>query len=74
LARTLADHDDVAALWYFGSKQGSAAVEKASSGNLKATWVSNGKRRDWFDRQQGQGHEYLRRAVQIKNIWIPYGE
>ena len=74
LARTLADHDEVAALWYCGSKQGSAAVERAAAGNLKPTWVSNGKRRDWLNRAQGQGHEYLRRAVQVKNIWVPYGE
>ena len=74
LAKTLAEHDEVAGLWYCGSKEGSAAVEKASAGNLKPTWVSNGKRRDWFDRMQGQGHVYLRRAVQVKNIWIPYGE
>jgi aldehyde dehydrogenase (NAD+) len=74
LAKTLADHDDVAALWYFGSLAGSAAVEAASAGNLKPTWVSNGRRRDWLSGEQGQGHEYLRRAVQVKNIWIPYGE
>ena len=40
LARTLAEHDEVDALWYFGSKEGSAMVEKASCGNLKATWVA----------------------------------
>jgi aldehyde dehydrogenase (NAD+) len=74
LAKTLAEHDDVAALWYFGSASGSALVEKASAGNLKPTWVSNGKQRNWLDRQQGQGHEYLRRACQVKNIWVPYGE
>ena len=74
LAKTLAEHDAVSALWYFGSQDGSAAVEKASAGNLKPTWVSNGKRRDWLDRAQGQGTEYLRRATQVKNIWIPYGE
>ena len=74
LARTLADHDDVAALWYCGSADGSAAVEKASSGNLKPTWVSHGLSRDWFDGGAGQGREYLRRATQIKNVWIPFGE
>ncbi len=73
LAKTLADHDDVAALWYFGSRQGSAMVEAQSAGNLKATWVSNGKSRDWLSAAQGQGQEYLRRAVQLKNIWVPYG-
>ena len=74
LARTLADHDGVAALWYFGPAPGAAMAEAASAGNLKPTWVSRGKRRDWFDRAQAQGQEYLRRAVQVKNIWIPYGE
>ena len=28
LAKTLAEHDEVAALWYFGPKAGSAIVEK----------------------------------------------
>ena len=49
-------------------------VEKASCGNLKATWVSNGRQRDWLNNSQGQGRDYLRRAVQVKNIWVPYGE
>ncbi|MGL1682673.1 aldehyde dehydrogenase family protein, partial [Vibrio parahaemolyticus] len=35
LAKTLAEHDDVAAHWYFGSAAGSAMVERASAGNLK---------------------------------------
>jgi aldehyde dehydrogenase (NAD+) len=74
LAKTLAEHDEVAALWYAGSKEGSAMVEKASVGNLKATWVSYGRQRDWSDTRQGQGRDYLRRAVQVKNIWVPYGE
>ncbi len=74
LAKTLAEHHDVAALWYVGSRSGSAAVEKASASNLKATWVSDGKSRDWFSAEQGQGREYLRRATQVKNIWVPYGE
>ena len=74
LAKTLAEHDAVDALWYMGSKSGSAIVEEASVGNLKPTWCSYGKRRDWLDRAQGQGSDYLRRAIQIKNIWVPYGE
>jgi aldehyde dehydrogenase (NAD+) len=71
LAKTMAEHEEVAALWYFGP--GVKAVEAASAGNLKATWVS-AKPRDWLSRTQGQGSEYLRRAVQVKNIWVPYGE
>ncbi len=74
LARTLAQHDDVDGMWYVGSAEGSARVERESVGNLKRTWVNYGKRRDWFDAEQGQGLEYLRRATQVKNIWVPYGE
>lgn len=74
LARTLAEHDDVAALWYCGSREGSAMVENASAGNLKPTWVDYGRLRDWHDPRQGQGEEFLRRACQVKTIWLPYGE
>jgi aldehyde dehydrogenase (NAD+) len=75
LVKTLAEHDEVDAIWYFGSdRAGSGQVEKASVGNIKRTWVNNGKRRDWFDRAQGEGEEFLRHAVEIKNVWIPYGE
>ncbi|NMD08143.1 MAG: aldehyde dehydrogenase family protein, partial [Phyllobacteriaceae bacterium] len=74
LAKTLAEHDEVSALWYQGNAAGSAMVEKASAGNLKSTWVNGGRLTDWLDKEQGQGAEYLRRATQVKNIWIPYGE
>jgi aldehyde dehydrogenase (NAD+) len=74
LAKTLAEHDEVAAMWFFGSAAGSALVEKASAGNLKATWVSNGRAMRWTDPAEGQGRDYLRRATQVKNIWVPYGE
>ena len=74
LAGTLARHDDVDALWYVGSAEGSRMVERESVGNLKQTWVNYGKKRDWFSAVQGQGREYLRRATQVKNIWVPYGE
>ncbi|KAB0573790.1 aldehyde dehydrogenase family protein [Brucella pituitosa] len=73
LTKTLAEHDEVAALWYFGSREGSAMVEKASAGNLKATWVSNGRQPNWLNKTEGQGRDYLRRAIQVKNIWVPYG-
>ncbi|HZW28374.1 MAG TPA: aldehyde dehydrogenase family protein [Trueperaceae bacterium] len=74
LAQVLARHDAVEALWYFGSREGSAMVERESAGNLKATWVNHGRKRDWFDPEQGEGREFLRRAVRVKNIWVPYGE
>jgi aldehyde dehydrogenase (NAD+) len=70
---TLAAHDDVDGLWFFGSREGSAAVEKASIGNMKRTWVSYGKSIEWMDPDQGEDAEFLREATQVKNIWVPYG-
>ncbi|MEN8374524.1 MAG: aldehyde dehydrogenase family protein [Gemmatimonadota bacterium] len=74
LAPTLAAHDDVDALWYFGSPAGSADVEERSADNMKRTWVSHGARRDWYDDNVAEGRAFLRRATEVKNIWIPYGE
>jgi aldehyde dehydrogenase (NAD+) len=30
--------------------------------------------RGWFDPVTGKGHEFLREATQVKNIWTPSGE
>ena len=46
----------------------------SSAGNLKPTWVNNGRARRWNVDAEGQGRDYLRRATQVKNIWVPYGE
>lgn len=73
LSKVLADHDDVDALWYVGSHKGATAVEQASAANLKRTWTE-WTGREWMDPRVGEGREFLRRAVQVKNVWIPYGE
>jgi aldehyde dehydrogenase (NAD+) len=69
----LAKHDDVDALWCFGTAADSALAERESVGNLKRTFVDYGKQFDWFDRANA-GLPFLRHAVQVKNIWIPYGD
>ncbi|HLG62504.1 MAG TPA: aldehyde dehydrogenase family protein [Ktedonosporobacter sp.] len=74
LSKVLAEHDDVDAMWYFGTAEGSKMVELASAGNMKRTWVNYGYARNWLDIVQGEGEEFLREATQVKNIWIPYGE
>ncbi len=73
LTEVLADHYDVDGLWYFGTEEGSKMVEEKSAGNMKRTWVNYGKLRDWRDPEQSSGELFLRKASQIKNIWIPYG-
>jgi len=74
LASHLVDHRDVQAIWYFGSAEGSKAVELRSAENVKRTWVNYGVARDWSSPAQGQGMEFLHQAVQVKNIWLPIGE
>jgi aldehyde dehydrogenase (NAD+) len=73
LAKVLAEHDDVEAVWYFGSREGVKAVELASASNMKRTWAT-WHERNWLDRDDGEGREFLRAATQVKNIWVPYGE
>ncbi|MDP6531746.1 MAG: aldehyde dehydrogenase family protein [Arenicellales bacterium] len=74
LMKTLAEHDEVDAIWYQGSAEGSEMIERASARDLKQTWVNYGHARNWHDAIQAEGREFLRRATQVKNIWIPYGE
>jgi len=73
LTKTLVEHDNVDAMWYFGSAEGSYFVEYLSATNMKQTWVGYGEPRDWASKEQGEGHEFLRHATQVKNIWVPSG-
>ena len=71
LAPTLASHLDIDAVWSFSSADLSGAIEKKSAGNLKRTWVNNGRARDWF----AEGAKaFLDASTEVKNIWVPYGE
>jgi aldehyde dehydrogenase (NAD+) len=74
LIKTLVQHEDVDSVWYFGSAEGSYHVEFESAANMKRTWVGYGLPRDWMFREQGEGHEFLHEATQVKNIWVPTGE
>jgi len=70
IARILAEHEDVDAIWFFGNHEGSKAVEEASTGNMKQTWVSDGKVIDWIGVRR---ERLLLKSTQVKNIWVPYG-
>ncbi len=73
LAKTLAEHDGVDALWFMGAADASSMVEKASITNLKQTWTSRGLDFDLTDRARFEGDYFLGKATQVKNVWIPYG-
>lgn len=71
LAKPLASHLDVDAVWSFSSSAVSQEIESASAGNLKRTWVNSAQSRDWFE---DHSRTFLEAATDVKNIWVPYGE
>jgi aldehyde dehydrogenase (NAD+) len=73
IAKTMAEHDGIDAMWFAGDAATSTMVEKASVGNLKQTWTSRGLFYDLSDKAKFEGDYFLRRATQVKNVWVPYG-
>ena len=73
LAKTLADHMDVDAVWSFSSSPISTLIEKGASTNVKRSWVNNARARDWYG-ATGEGRMFLRAATEVKTVWVPYGE
>jgi aldehyde dehydrogenase (NAD+) len=74
LGKTLAEHDDIDAIWSFRDAETSAMVKAASIGNLKQVLSNEGRAVDWFNAREAEGRHFLRHATQVKNIWVPYGE
>jgi len=74
LLKTLAEHDDVDAIWSFGDEASAAAAKAMSVGNLKQVWTNEGRAIDWFNPKLAEGRWFLEHATQVKNIWVPYGE
>ncbi len=74
LLKTLAEHDDVDAIWCSGDEATVAEAKAMSIGNLKQVWTNEGRAIDWFNPKVAEGRWFLEHATQVKNIWVPYGE
>jgi len=74
LMKVLAEHADLDAIWCFGDEASCATAKALSIGNLKQVFTNEGRAIDWFNVEQGEGRWFLQHAVQVKNIWVPYGE
>jgi aldehyde dehydrogenase (NAD+) len=74
LMKVLAEHSDLDAIWCFSDEASSATAKSLSIGNLKQVFTNEGRAIDWFSADQGEGRWLLHHAVQVKNIWVPYGE
>ena len=74
LARTLASHFDVDAIWrHDGSFAGCLEVERLASTSMKRSWVGGARGRDWHSSAQSGGRTVLAHASNVKNVWIPTG-
>jgi aldehyde dehydrogenase (NAD+) len=71
LAAVLAKHDDVDGLWLVANAETCRKAEFESAGNLKRVWTSGGRSVDW---RTDRTEEFLRRAIEVKNVWVPYGD
>jgi aldehyde dehydrogenase (NAD+) len=74
LLKTLAEHDDLDALWVFADAATCATAKTLSTGNLKQVFTNEGRSMNWFDPDPSAARFFLQHATQIKNIWVPYGE
>lgn len=68
LEKSVADHLGIDAVWHFSGNTGAEIIQSLSAGNLKQTWCIS-ERLDFTQ----TSNEFLRKATQVKNIWIPYG-
>ncbi|KAL3191523.1 hypothetical protein MRX96_059770 [Rhipicephalus microplus] len=72
LLRTLAEHHDVAAIWYYGEQDSTVAFLRcAISHNDKHCWVF--PLRDDQDRYW-MGWQIAQHAIVPKSIWLPFGD
>ncbi|MGC1651819.1 MAG: aldehyde dehydrogenase family protein [Candidatus Sulfotelmatobacter sp.] len=74
LLKTIAEHDDVDAIWSFGDEASATTAKVLSVGNLKQAWTNEGRAINWFNAKLAEGRWFLEHATQVKNIWVPYGE
>ena len=73
LASVLARHGDVDGMWIVAEATICESVEADSADNLKRVWTSGGRSVDW-SQPEGATSTFLRRAIEVKNVWVPYGD
>jgi len=73
LAAVLAKHDDLDGLWLVADAETCKKAEADSIGNLKRMWTGNGHSIDWAS-PAADVETFLRRAIEVKNVWVPYGD
>jgi len=60
-------------LWLVADAHTCKNAEAQSIGNLKRVRTSNGHALDWAS-NAAAGDEFLRRAIEVNNVWVPFGD
>ena len=71
LTKTLAEHQDVDAVWYHGTKVGCYHVERLAADNMKRVFCNYGQEVDYIRLGALSSDELLREASAIKQLWVP---
>lgn len=72
LAKPLATHMELDAVWCFSSSNISQVVEAGAASNLKRTWVNHGPEKNWL--LDNDVKSFLTESTETKTIWVPFGE
>ena len=75
LNKILAEHENIDGIWFFSDNDRERlSILQNTHSNLKRSWCPNSKNIDWFSKDENFLNEFLYQSIQVKNIWIPYGE
>ncbi|XP_023238138.1 aldehyde dehydrogenase family 16 member A1-like isoform X3 [Centruroides sculpturatus] len=74
LTHCLIEHRNIHSIWYHSnSAEGAAFVKHISATSNRPFWIGYHPKRDWNNKEQGQGKEFLYHCLKYKSIWLPVG-
>lgn len=74
LSLALATHNNVHAMWYFGTPEGCHLVQVSGIENRKQVWSEEFSRRKWNSMLQGTGYAINSHCVNRKRVIMPAGQ
>jgi len=74
LSLALATHNNVQAMWYFGTPEGCHLVQVSGIENKKQVWCEEFGRRKWNSMLQGTGYAINSHCVNRKKVIMPAGQ
>jgi len=73
MVKTLAGHSDVDGIWHLGPDDLTETIQYEASQSMTRTWCP-GNRLDLSPVGSLKSRDFMEKAVEVKNIWIPWGD